>query len=746
MSLDITEAKRRLPLPDLMQRLGYEKHAAKNAFCPFHDNHKSEAFSVWQKERLWFWKCFTGCGSGDEITFIEKAKGLSNGDAIRLFLGMAGVERNGASTAQTTPTKDDPSRQKQDMETVWRRCVEAFMDEHVEKLAKWRGYSVGLVSWLKAQGLIGLYKGHIAFPVHEGGATVGIHYRLKTDGSWRFYPTGGTTRLLVIGDPKQTPLVVMFESQWDGLAIMDTLSWHTKETPLFAVIVTRGASNGRLIQGLIEPDSTVLAFMQNDPSAEKWLQDVCAHVGNSIVKRVATPTPHNDWNDWTRAGATEKDIQKAIKEAVLVQQELKVNEPNLETSVVSWPKPPDVAAFHGVVGKMVQLIEPHTESDPVALLVQMLTAFGNMIGRTAYFTAEADKHYSNLSIVLAGLTSKGRKGSSLGQILVPIQSLDEKWVQRRQSGLSSGEGLIWAVRDPIEKQEAIKESGRIVGHQTVIVDEGVFDKRLLVVEPEFAQVLKVSSRENNTLSATIRMAWDSGDLRTLTKNSPACATGAHISIIGHITKAELLRHLSSTECANGFANRFLWVCVRRSKVLPEGGALHTVNFADIIRRLQDAVTFSRRVGELRRDQNARALWHEVYEGLSAGKPGLLGAITSRAEAQVMRLAVIYAVLDSSSEIKLPHLQAALAVWRYCEASARFIFGNSLGDPMADTILQALRDAGKKGVTRTEIANLFKRHTTSEETNRALAALTEASLAVNKLEPTEGRHAERWFYT
>jgi len=35
---------------------------------------------------------------------------------------------------------------------------------------------------------------------------------------------------------------------------------------------------------------------------------------------------------------------------------------------------------------------------------------------------------------------------------------------------------------------------------------------------------------------------------------------------------------------------------------------------------------------------------------------------SRAEAQVLRLSAIYAVLDSTSIVGLPHLQAALAVW------------------------------------------------------------------------------------
>src|SRR5262249_32262647 len=156
----------------------------------------------------------------------------------------------------------------------------------------------------------------------------------------------------------------------------------------------------------------------------------------------------------------------------------------------------------------------------------------------------------------------------------------------------------------------------------------------------------------------------------LTKQQAAWSTEAHISIIGHITKDELRRSLTDTAAANGFANRFLWVCARRSKLLPEGGALHDVNFAPIVKRVQAADDFARGVEEIRRGDKARAIWREVYPDLSEGKPGLFGSITSRAEAQTMRLACVYALLDASSVVSAEHLLAALAVWQYCEDSAR----------------------------------------------------------------------------
>ncbi len=411
-----------------------------------------------------------------------------------------------------------------------------------------------------------------------------------------------------------------------------------------------------------------------------------------------------------------------------------------------WPDPPAPAASHGLAGDLVAAIEPHTEADRAALLLSLLVAYGNIVGRGPHFVADAAKHHMNLYVILVGTTSRSRKGSSWRQVMRPLETVAPDWARDRvQFGLSSGEGLIWAVRDPIERQEPVREKGRVVDYQSVVEDPGVEDKRLLVQEAEFASILRVMGREGNILSAIIRMAWDTGDLRVLTKNSPARATGAHVSLIGHITREELLRYLDSTEAGNGFGNRFLWVCVKRSKLLPEGGYLEQVNFGPLVRRLGDAIAFAEAVGEMRRDELARALWYEVYPTLSAGLPGLFGAIVARAEAQVMRLACIYALLDASKVVRREHLKAALAVWRYCEDSARFIFGDALGDPVADEILQLLRRA-EGGVTRTEIYNHFGRNCPASRIARALSSLLDYGLARSWKEPPaggEGRPSERW---
>jgi hypothetical protein len=146
-----------------------------------------------------------------------------------------------------------------------------------------------------------------------------------------------------------------------------------------------------------------------------------------------------------------------------------------------WPTQLQPEAFHGVAGELVETIDPHTEADPAALLVQFLIAFGNVIGRSPYFTAGADHHYPNQFAVLVGPSSKGRKGSSWSAIQHVVGMADSEWLNRCvQTGLSSGEGLIWAARDEITAKEAIRtgKERRITGYQTVVKDHGVEDKRL----------------------------------------------------------------------------------------------------------------------------------------------------------------------------------------------------------------------------------------------------------------------------
>jgi hypothetical protein len=166
----------------------------------------------------------------------------------------------------------------------------------------------------------------------------------------------------------------------------------------------------------------------------------------------------------------------------------------------------------------------------------------------------------------------------------------------------------------------------------------------------------------------------------------------------------------------------LWGLVKRSKELPEAEPVPDSFLLPLADRLRNVIAFARTVTEVKRDDAAKELWREVYHDLSEGKPGLLGAILSRAEAQVLRLSLLYSLFDKSSIIRAEHLRAALSLWKYCERSTVLIFGKRLGDPTADRILEAIRNAGNTGLSANDIYELFGKHKSANERTRAVNLL------------------------
>lgn len=404
----------------------------------------------------------------------------------------------------------------------------------------------------------------------------------------------------------------------------------------------------------------------------------------------------------------------------------------------------DQKAFYGLLGRITRLIEPATEADPAAILAQMIAAFGNVVGRNPYFEVEASQHHSNLFQCIVGRSSKGRKGTSLNHIMRFLRDVDADWcAERTATGLSSGEGVIWAVRDPIRQPQRNRETGQI---EDVIVDNGINDKRLFIAETEFAQGLKVMSRPTNILSAVIRNAWDTGNLRTLIKNNPARASDAHISIIGHITEEELKRELNQCELFNGFANRFLWLVAQRARLLPEGGKIPQQEFNALACELTNAIKLATTITEMRRDEKAREFWHKIYAEVSSEGRGMSGLVCNRAEAQLLRLSMVYALSDGSAEIKFSHLEAALAFWEYCKASAHYLFGDRLSDPNAQKLFEAIKLAYPNGLTRKHIFDVvFQKNISKDSLQFAFDTLEKSQLARKEIEQTGGRPSERWFF-
>jgi hypothetical protein len=392
-----------------------------------------------------------------------------------------------------------------------------------------------------------------------------------------------------------------------------------------------------------------------------------------------------------------------------------------------WPAPPAAAVYHELLGEIVTRIAPHTEADPIAILTQLLVAFGAAVGRGAYFQIEATRHSPNEFMLLVGDSSRARKGSSWDHVRRLITTIDPSIEPRILTGLSSGEGLIWAVRDPTAQ------------------DPGHSDQRLLVIEPEFASVLKAASREISTLSPTLRSAWDGRPLAILTRTAPARATSAHIAVIGHITQDELRRHTGQVELANGYLNRILLIACRRQRLLPEGGDHDPLGDTGLTRPLAATHKHAQAAGEVRLDPNARELWHHAYRQLAEHHPGIVGQITARAEAHTIRLALLYALADGQRQMRPPHLQAALALNDYAARSAAWALAGATGQPLAEQIYAALRRS-PAGLTRSQISDTLKHNQPTGHIDHALTTLHATGRATVTQIATGGRPAQLWTAT
>ena len=318
----IDDAKEKLPMPALLHQLGLGDRAKKSARCPLPGHEDNDpSFGIFKTHAgAWQFKCFSCNSGGDEIDFLRQYENLANGAAIKRYLDLAGA--NGSRLKprmfrelKAVMQRGDAIRPQQAFD--WQPCVDAFTPEHQEGLCEWRGFSPAFVSWLRAEKLIGLHEGCIAFPVHKGGHIVGCHFRPRNSDKWFHYPKGVNVAPLIIGQTGETTLH-FFESTWDALSYADVSGERS------GILCTRGSSNARFAIEAAAKASTLYLWTQNDEPGEKWQDDIVAGT-QCTVKRCRVPAPHKDFNDWTRTGTTVDELIAAM-----------VNAETLREAELSW--------------------------------------------------------------------------------------------------------------------------------------------------------------------------------------------------------------------------------------------------------------------------------------------------------------------------------------------------------------------------------------------------------------------------
>lgn len=392
-------------------------------------------------------------------------------------------------------------------------------------------------------------------------------------------------------------------------------------------------------------------------------------------------------------------------------------------------------AYHGLAGQFAEEAVRESEASPVAVLLTFLARFGcevfNPKTLCPYYEIGDTKHYPRLFVAICGQTAKARKGTSAKPVerLFDFPStLYTSSIQVSPGPLSSGEGLIYAVRD--KRKELDPVSGEMK-----VIDNGALDKRLFVLDEELAGALTVTKKEGNTLSSVLRGFWDNGSARPMTKTNRISSTSAHVCIVAHITKGELETHLQNVELLNGFANRFLWALVHRSKLVSIPKAIPCNILDKFQAMLADRLRFGQQCQNLTFADETKELWNTIYPWLSRDKVGMVGAVTDRAESQTARLALIYALLDKKKMIEPVHLKSALAVWAYCEASAKALFSGRGIYKIDDKILSFLESGD---LTLTQINSKLGRNIKSQEIKSALQRLIDANIVQFKIENSGGR--------
>jgi hypothetical protein len=374
--------------------------------------------------------------------------------------------------------------------------------------------------------------------------------------------------------------------------------------------------------------------------------------------------------------------------------------------------------YPGLLGEIVVAMRPHAEASSAGIAAELLVGLGNWIGRGVFTRVGNTIHRGNEFLLVVGPTTSA-KGEAFGAADYLLTGAARPYEVR--TGVSSGEGIVHHVRD---ETRGVDKKG-----DAITIDPGVSEKRLLLRESEGSRLLKMCNRDGSVLSPTLRDAWDGASpLATLTKHNAERATGAHVSICAEITPADLRRHLDDVEVANGFANRFLYVAVERWTDIANPRPLPQADYIRLTNRLSAVIQHADRIvqdvalcGELTRTPAADVSFSRVYGDLRREHPGLAGALLARGAPHVVRLSVLFAVLDQTSAIDVPHLDAALAWWDFCTRSVALIFADRTGDRTADRIQLEMLPGERK--TYSEIrADLFGGSLTAAALRDALELL------------------------
>jgi len=428
----------------------------------------------------------------------------------------------------------------------------------------------------------------------------------------------------------------------------------------------------------------------------------------------------SDFNDLARiegAAAVGETIARAVQSAPPTA----LAEPG-EAGAQSPLAPPRMAneGFVPLLQAIVDAACASSEAHPVAVAANVIAFFSAMVGRGIFQRIGDAAIHCRPFLLIVGKSGKARKGTAehtvreifkRADVLLRKHYANEDKLRVHAGGLATGEGVAWAIRDPRDPDDQGKGG-----------DLGIHDKRLLVIESEFDNLLSQLRRENNTLSATVRNLFDGRDLEPLTKTSQTRATRPHVCIIGHITGHELREKSTENDAANGLMNRFMLLYVYRPKLvaLPEPTPERKLD--QLAERITDAVIaaadddlHANNNREAILEEEARALWIKSYPHLTRDRDGKGGSLLARSEVYARMLAMVFASMAGRLNIEPRDLTAAIAWVEYWHASVTFTFNCADQEEGLDAFTAQVLEVitRQPGITLTGLQDHWKRKRTKE---------------------------------
>ena len=392
----------------------------------------------------------------------------------------------------------------------------------------------------------------------------------------------------------------------------------------------------------------------------------------------------------------------------------------------------NTASIHGPVLQFVDLIRPHTEAGAAALAAEYITGLASIIGNKVYVKQGPQEHPPRINVFIIGESSKGRKGTAHGVVEYFMrQAAPDFFPLHKIETLVSGAAFIKAATN--------------LAHKTAANGSDP-DMRAWIVEEEAVNLL-ASGHGVNDISSVVRKMFDSGKLSKFHAKGQIVVEGVHFNVTGHITEEEFSERLPRASVFNGFLNRFMLIGTKnggfkrqRETIIPEQKIDKIVQpLQDIIAWVQ-ARTYNTGTFELKWatgvDDEYDDFRLDLEKRMDEATDRRFKAAAARGATHVMRLALMFAIIDREREIKSIHLHSAIGMWQHAEDTLRYLYQEA--DEHADEklLLEMLRIAGPHGMnTKRRVALLGGR---MDRLTRAEAALEAQGLvARGKMQPTGG---------